>query len=347
MAGTFFPIFERYAYDISQSALTQFVLACAAKRSGRSSGSCHISGLAPQNIKNLEGNPVEVTPRETLENLILLIASLHPHAIGVDVDFSPDQSGWITQQDPEFFKFCLHVSNEVQATDLTSAEQQQLQRLGLHELARTPVFLGVKRTVGRASKFWLANAQFSDLAASIHIDPADTMRMQQEIASGESDKPLKTMSFALAQASKLQEHEGNSTLHWLDEHIRENVSENHLAEEFRANSFLVDYTGLRNIREHESYPIPDEKQMEALEQFFRAKSVIEGKIVLIGDGTGAKDKYSVPGQKEAVPGIYLHACAVDTQLHRPLRSTKTYRYLAICCWGDWSWSGLRIRDTII
>src|SRR2546423_11402677 len=71
-----------------------------------------------------------------------------PKAIGVDVDFSPDDNGNpITARDYAFFRDCLAVSRA----------------------SGVPIFLGVHRHAGDRPNKWLGSPEAAELAAGIAV----------------------------------------------------------------------------------------------------------------------------------------------------------------------------------
>ena len=124
-----------------------------------------ISDLEPQ-VFNLEGRSGKATPRDSLRQMIEAIADQEPRAIGVDIDFSPDDDGYIHPRDPEFFQYCLDVSK----------------RKGV------PVFLGIRRTISRPPSEWLGSEKYRGLAANILI-PKDSKRMVNVIKVGDELRP--------------------------------------------------------------------------------------------------------------------------------------------------------------
>lgn len=98
------------------------------------------------------------TPREPLRRMIEAIAEARPKAIGVLIDFSPDEDGRIHPRDPEFFQFCLNLRRQ----------------------KGIPVFLGIYRTLPEPPARWLGGAEYESLAANMLI-PKDSRKMLSEI----------------------------------------------------------------------------------------------------------------------------------------------------------------------
>jgi hypothetical protein len=107
-----------------------------------------------------EGPPGRrITPRKPLLDLVTAIAEHEPRAIGLDIDMSPDEQGYMDGlYDPFYFREFLRI---------------WAQRC-------VPVFVGVHRTRGEDPEVWLGNEEFAPLAAAIVI-PFDTRKMMQYI----------------------------------------------------------------------------------------------------------------------------------------------------------------------
>lgn len=266
-----------------------------------------ISDLEPQ-VFNIDGRTGKATPRESLREMIQAIADQEPKAIGVDIDFSPDENGYIHPRDPEFFQFCLDTQKQT----------------------RVPMFLGIKRTISKAPAEWLGSEKYQDLAANILI-PKDSKRMVNVIRVGDELKPggagkesipSKAMSVVLADAYG---RESNDSLRWhqrlhefgIEELKRfefiERMSEKRLGPGLSVEDFLVDFSPLESIE-----PLRTINPVVLGDQSQRRR--FEGKIVLLGDGTlnKAADTFVVPARQQPYPGVFLHACAAYTLIREPL-----------------------------
>jgi CHASE2 domain-containing sensor protein len=271
---------EQYGYDWLQGQLSSERLPLEI---------VDISELKPAPF-NVDGQMGIATPRETLQKLLEAVAEQDARAIGIDIDFSPADSGYITPRDPEFFKFCLDLS----------------ERKGI------PIFLGIKRTESLAPVRWLGSEDYKSLAASITIPRQDTRKMPKWIRASENSEPGRTMSAALA--SGFQESQ-SSMLGWLHEHqLVEQVSEKELKQGVGVGEFPVDYSPLQALIEDKTLRTINPEVIR--DQGHR----LRGKIVLLGDGMqgSAGDNFDVAGGEQHVPGVYLHACAAYTLSNAPL-----------------------------
>lgn len=266
-----------------------------------------ISDLAPEDF-DIDGQTGVATPRESLQEMVEAIAEQSPRVIGIDIDFAPDENGYIHPHDPQFFQFCLELG----------------ERRGI------PVILGVKRTLHKPSSEWLGNEKYKELAGSILV-PKDSRRMlhlikiEHQPGAGEAEReaaPGKSMSVALAEAYGHDSSDsavGRSGLRssitgWLSRFgIIEKFSERRPVPGLSLEDFLVDFSPLESI---ETIATTDPAVLRDPNQRKR----FQGKIVLLGDAAlnNATDTFVVPGRDQPVPGVFLHACAAYTLLKGPL-----------------------------
>lgn len=269
-----------------------------------------ISDLAPKDFI-VDGQTVTATPREQLKEIIKAIAGQKPKAIGIDIDFSPDEYGYILPSDPDFFQFCLDIG-----------KQQGV-----------PVFLGIKRTIANPPGEWLGSEAYENLAANILI-PKDSRRMvdviqiEEETAPGATEKRSKASRAMSALLADAYGHEGSrrsTFLNWLARSgAIERLSEKQLGAGLSVHDFLVDYGPLESI---ETIRTTAAAVLENASQSQR----LRGKVVLVGDATLGKatDTFLVPARDQPYPGIFLHACAAYTLIKAPLYELTGKGHVAI------------------
>jgi CHASE2 domain-containing sensor protein len=249
-------------------------------------------------IAGLAARPGVATPRKTLEEAIEAIADQQPSAIGVDIDFSPDEQGYLHPNDPSFFQFCLDTAS----------------RKGV------PIFLGIGRTVLKPRAEWLGSGSYQKLAASIII-PIDVRRMMKDIrVEGEYALPARSMAAVLAESHGQSNRSAFAgSLEKLG--LVENLSTRALGSGLTLREFWIDYGAIENIkviRTTNPEVLRDESQREQMEH----------KIVLLGDASGNfGDRFQVQGRD--YPGVLLHACAAYTLVSGPLYIITTSGRLAI------------------
>jgi CHASE2 domain-containing sensor protein len=238
------------------------------------------------------------TPREPLLKIIDAAARQGAKAIGVDIDFAPDQPGYMTPGDPEFFQACLDIRNKT----------------------KVPIFLGTQRSQDLEPKLWLSSEDYKDLAVSVTVLRHDNRKMPKWIQRAQDSEHGITMSAALASALQPSDHTPPEWLGWAVEQISEKRLERY---GLIVGEYLVDYSLLDTFK-------GKALQTTKPEVISDQGRLLRDKIVLIGDGTLGKgtDTFLVPGQTEPVPGVYLHACAAYT-LTKPLYELTPTGRLAV------------------
>lgn len=254
---------------------------------------------------NVDGRKGIATPREPLRRMIETIAEARPKAIGVFIDFSPDEKGYIYPRDPEFFQFCL--------------DQRQ---------KGVPVFLGIDRTLDKPPAKWLGDEKYESLAANTRI-PKDSRRMLSEIRLGDEGVPrdsrpsaaesqsIKSMSVALAYAYERQlDGSPEQPRTWLEammEGLRrfgfvETISEKSIGPGLGVSEFSPDFSLLDSIQAI--------RTIDPAVLHYEARR-FEGRVVLIGSGSLdiEQNLFEVPGRDQRYPAIFLHASAVYTLIN--------------------------------
>lgn len=230
---------------------------------------------------NIDGETYRATPRDELLRLIEAIADQEPVAVGVDIDFSPNEAGYITPHDPQFFQSCLDIGEKKQ----------------------TPVLLGIRRSQIYPRERWLGVEEYAGLAASVFVPKSDNRKMWEWIKPDEGAEPVPTMSALLAEKLRRSRKKLPPSLSW----AAERLSERELGPGYTVGEFLVDYSPLDAIEKM--------RVRTAEPEGVTAQGhLLENKVVLVGDGTPgkARDMFNVPGRQQPVPGVYLHACAAYT-----------------------------------
>lgn len=252
-------------------------------------------GIVILDIRKLEYTPVEVqgetfplTPRKPLMELIETVVAQKPAAVGVDIDFSPNKFGYSDLDDPKYFRRLMEIS----------------------EQTKVPIFLGINRSQNKRSDLWLGSPEFKSLAANID-SPENNRKMFAWTGTDSAEQGL-TMCMALKNAVRPAENIPSQPLSW----FVSQVSQGHTKRGLAAGEFLVDFSPIEALRDRKLTTI-DPKVVKD-----QGRQLLVGKIVLIGDGDlyEPRDNVIVPllTERTAVPGIYLHACAVYTLIKAPL-----------------------------
>lgn len=239
-----------------------------------------------------------ITSREKLKEIIIALAAQRPRVIAIDLDFSLDAGGWIDNDDPDFFRFCL--------------EQRKL---------GVPIVLGVSRQSNEKPAVWLGSEEFKSLAADITIDSRDISRLRLWIRR-EGDEPLLSLSAATLRETGLNYRRTPRGLGFaVVEYGEESKDEADLP---RVAKFIANYSKVEAIAS-QSLPATSASSVTDLGSKFT------GKIVLLGDGTfgQATDGIVIPGREQSVPGVYVHASAVYSLTVEPLFELKSRTRLVL------------------
>jgi tetratricopeptide (TPR) repeat protein len=246
-----------------------------------------------------EGQP---TPRDKLKEIIEALADQHPLAIAVDVDFSPKPNSFATEDDPDFFDFCLDIRNN----------------------KKIPVFLAVGKRKSAPPEAWLGQEEYKDLAVAVAADKQDTSRIPLWVrAKGASDE-LKTMSYALALEYRKHMPEASSWIKWAVDPY-----ENRHEEEAQSDDSSLTYAdGLVNYSKLDAMKIAAKKNTSA-ESVRETGSEYYQKLVIIGDVSKPMDFFPVPGRRLNEGGSLLHASATYTLIKEPLFEFKPWARLLL------------------
>jgi hypothetical protein len=257
-----------------------------------------ISKLQPVRDREtgVDGGPA-YTPRPALQQILEQVMSCgRPGgggavAIGFDLDFSPETNGYVIapRQTYPFFDACLRATQ-----------------------AGLPVYLGVRRLETFGPRAWLGGEEYAPLAVDISRPHSPVLRMPYEYEFGADERPLPTLSRALASAYltnprvRLQSPPG--WLAWAAHPVTE-ISPLADIKTFRVSSYLVDFSLRRQVAAGAiDYLELTNAQPEAL------AARVSGKMVLIGDAASShsQDTVSIPTEAEPIPGLFVHACGALT-----------------------------------
>jgi hypothetical protein len=258
-----------------------------------------IVDISPVKPLSWERNGVKglpATPRQPIQDLIEVLSDpalpTHPKAIGVDIDFSPDNGELIHPDDLKFFEWCFNRANDT----------------------KVPIVLGVKRAALRSEE-WLSNPKYHRLAGYIGVRTSDRWhdhwsdRATHWIWAGNGD-PMRSMSAALAGLPLNQLM--IESKRWMTQ-----------------PTSIIDFAPLRRIEEDDivhvdytpSRDIPPDGTPASSSGIhkdeFRAqiRDRISKRIVLLGDAPEEvcdserdPDCFKVTGVSGSIHGVYLHAC---------------------------------------
>ena len=267
------------------------------------------------NIHDLPSYQGHATSRTDLQSLIDEIADQKPAAIGVDIDFSPEEYKPQTPEDQEFFDFCH---------DLTLGKRDDGRRLD-----GVPIFLGVHRALFQPPEYWLGYPDDNGMAAALSMPQRDSRRLPRWYAGPPygDEVYLPSLAEALAEAYVAGPGKalpGPRRLARLVETIPSAPSGEHPSEVGGVEEEIKSPApaGFRDGLSPVNYSKLEELKRETLPVNMRnGKAVItgdfQGRIILLGD-TDATDVFTDPGPLQPFRGVYLHACAAYTFTQQPL-----------------------------
>ena len=255
-----------------------------------------VSDLEP---KLVPGTDSKATPRRELQQMLEAIAAQNPSAIAIDIDFSPDENGWIDPvHDPQFFESCL---------TLKSPSDRHI-----------PVYLGVNRAQLLGPQFWLGDERYEPLAASMII-PRDARKMITELQVAGSPEPLLSLATRLADAYRRQQSVPSWARSGQSLGLLQSVWRSDL-HGIRVNEFVIDYSP-RLLLQKETIRY---RQLQTLDSD-QARERFWHKMVIVGAAELDKttDVFSVMDQ--ATPGTIIIASAAYTLVQStPLYELTTF-----------------------
>jgi CHASE2 domain-containing sensor protein len=264
-----------------------------------------IGDMQPNFPKRCHKEVDAVLPREKLLEMIAIIEKNGAVAIGIDIDFAPDDCGYSDVNDPKFLQTLLDFSSS------------------------HPIFLGNARTAGEAPDHWLGAEEYESLAANTLV-PKDTREMNIWFRKESVSNENRSMGAALAQAylkfQESQEKKGIVDLPWYlrrfvrkfwleEEKCRRFWTKKDNCEPFVARHFLVNYVSVDTLRDPQHW-IAARDASELVEH----SGLFSGRIVLIGEGAHSRtpDDFTVLGLADPLPGVYIHSSAANTLIQAPL-----------------------------
>jgi hypothetical protein len=230
-----------------------------------------------------------VTSRAAIRQTLQAVVDQKPLAVGIDLDFSPGQDWWISDDDPQFFEFCLKLKRE----------------------RNVPIFLGVYRTTEAGPETWLGSKDYKELAAALTLN-VDTKRLPLWVLAKDSNQKLPTLGAALADTYRPTQLNPA----WFSR-VVEVTTDNKPGIERQAEDrmlfgeSLVNYTKLEEIKKSTLREVSPAS-------IAASRDLLKGKIVLIGDATRVEDTFNVAGQVPTIAGVYVLACVVYTLAVEPL-----------------------------
>lgn len=254
--------------------------------------------------KVVAGQVKKFTPRDRLTEVIQALVDAKAAAIGVDIDFSPDEDGPIDRDnDWDFFDKCLAWR------------------------ATVPIRLGVYRARERRPDEWLSVGDYSKLAADVAAtrpELGNTYRVNEWVALPAQHQALPSLGYALAQDYFKRHRPPHQPPDWLRRLLRQPVNPADLKEASSSASEdtdedeeerpgqLLNYSKLAQLQSERLLTTHKVSIEDAAQDFYE-------KIVIIGDATlrNGGDQFNPPWGN-STPGVFFHASAAYTFAVEPL-----------------------------
>jgi len=285
-----------------------------------------ISALPPSSPAAMM-EPAAVTDRKALKRYLLKLALASPAAIGIDIIFDPPPDGSLSGEDTDFLDLCRNLKDPSGRS--------------------IPVFVGIYSTLALGPEAWLGDPRFGPLGASILVPaegpglPTTTMIKEFTVKIGARTVVAHSLSYSLVKAVRIELTNGEAGARWagashrargvwLHDHwpglFADSAPLEH--DSVKANQILIDFGMLQKMIDNRipandvTSHVPDEKT-ECKDHSVDQKCIFHNEVVIIGRATPGQafDSFITPSNslsKEPIPGVYLHAAAVDTQMEAPL-----------------------------
>jgi serine/threonine protein kinase/CHASE2 domain-containing sensor protein len=245
-------------------------------------------------ISPLRVDKARPTDREKLSELIETLESMNAAAIGLDVDFSPDDQGnFITPRDPAFFQKWNQYGN---------------------------VRVGVFRRAGDVPKRWLGIPEFRNLAAGMMLPQEAGFAVQYSSPSRSGIGAQATVGYddyLLQMPAALYEvgHPGSRSRLVDNPRLARSDVDNRIL----LGKFPIDYSFLRHIQ---VIPYKEKGNLDLW------AGMIRRRVVLIGEMNDVGDTRCTQARPEPVPGVLIHASALATLNRGILRYVDDRQSLA-------------------
>ena len=288
----------RFGEQIEQMTmnLLQLRLADAARGGSLRVAVVDMSHVVPVASGN-DGEPI--TPRGELKRITRAIADANPAAIGMDIIFQPDPMGHLAPEDADFLDFCLSLKGS--------------------DGRPVPTFVGIHESIVRGPQVWLGEKRFAPLGAAVVVPKAEgsepTLRVLSEIRlKGDNGEVVATsLSSALARAALRSESQRRWLGRRLSRHLPWMIEDEVVKRQqaLEAREFFVDFSGTARL-------MAAAVRVKSARDLTDKTAALSGRVVLVSAAGKPSDQFDVPGQGSPVPGVYVHAAAVNTLLDAPL-----------------------------
>jgi class 3 adenylate cyclase/CHASE2 domain-containing sensor protein len=238
--------------------------------------------------------PRQPTNIVALNEVVDALREFSPQAIGIDIDFSPENA---PARPMDWYTF------------------RQWQRLTRPEDSRPlPVRLGVFRRRYDLPGNWLGRSEFSSMAAGMAV-PDDHQNnyyyVQNKAAKHE---PLLQLAASLYEAAGGVRPHAGGILPTIFSDTGANL---------QYGVYVVDYSYLQELNPNQVVQYRTPQLLEA------DKDRIKDNVVLIGDVGRGEDKFFLAHTTDLVPGVLIHACSLMTLRNGALRFVDARRSIGL------------------
>lgn len=273
--------------------------------------------VAVVDTSDMQGKDGQLIDLAQLKEITAAIVEQHPRAIAIDLVLNPkdisaasqdNTSEPTAQQVQDYYKF-LDFCLEVEAKH------------------KVPIFIAVGVMSAGQPKDWLGQEKYKELAATAFINKEDAARMPVWLKAGPAAEKLYSLSASLSYA--YTKPRLPDAMSWAIDTTEEGLpgTRRYLEEDIEYADALINFGKLDAVRQNKLLTISGTSVKESGEKF-------RDKMVLLGDGALEKtmDVFVLPGQREPVPGVYIHACAAHTFAREPLyEMNQTARLVVDAC----------------
>jgi CHASE2 domain-containing protein len=291
----------------------------------------NIDPAAPPTLADHSG----YTSRVVLQQIVDKLAEFQPAAIGFDIDLSGDRNingGVPPDGHEDFLDECLRLSSP--KPDLPPGGPGGTS-------PRIPIFLGVGRGALTGRKVdWLGEERYAELAAGVFLassehvlDPPIYSLLPLQFFYGKRDATaLPSLSFALSHSLHPVPAKPSGLKRWLFTSSWQISTDTEDGNPAKVEVCYLNFDLLPSLK---NAVIAVRTLLADAAAHNDLDRKIRGKIVLVGDADFERtaDKIIVPGQRNLVPGVFVHAAGVLTLLSAPLWQFEPDWHFGI----EWGW----------
>jgi hypothetical protein len=239
------------------------------------------------------------TDADSIAAIVSALARHEPAAIFIDIDLSPFEDKPVTSGHLRLLDTCLVASQ------------------GTPKRPPVPTYVAVGRSqAARASVEWLGEARLSSLAVGAALPREHTRSAPAWLLAHTSQDTLWCVAPVLAQTIVDRAVRPPAYPRWFAEQFKRKT----FADGAQSLEFLIDFSPLQPAGTVVCSPRAEYSDTSM-------GRIVRGKVVLIGDAnrdTPFERGFVPPASGASWPGIYVHACAINTLTRAPLFSLTSF-----------------------